>query len=70
VTAAGAVLSLPLTGAEESTDLFIEGRPRPTFEERPNADYTIVSPEYFRALQIPLLMGRQFSDRDDKMRRL
>jgi putative ABC transport system permease protein len=66
VAAAGAVLSLPLTGAEESTDLFIEGRPRPTFEERPNADYTIVSPEYFRALQIPLLKGRQFSDHDDK----
>jgi putative ABC transport system permease protein len=66
VTAAGAVLSLPLTGAEEGTDLFIEGRPRPTFEERPNADYTIVSPEYFRALQIPLLKGRQLSDRDDR----
>ncbi len=66
VTAAGAVLSLPLTGAEESTDLFIEGRPRPAFEERPNADYTIVTPEYFRAFQIPLLKGRQFSDRDDK----
>ncbi len=65
VTAAGAVLSLPLTGAEESTDLFIEGRPRPAFEERPNADYTIVTPEYFQALQIPLLKGRQFSDRDD-----
>jgi putative ABC transport system permease protein len=65
VTAAGAVLSLPLTGAEESTDLFIEGRPR-TSEQRPNADYTIVSPQYFQALQIPLLKGRQFSDRDDK----
>src|SRR6185295_7299553 len=66
VTAAGAVLSLPLTGAEESTDLFIEGRPQPTFEQRPSADYTIVTPEYFQALQIPLLKGRQFSDRDDK----
>jgi putative ABC transport system permease protein len=66
VSAAGAVLSLPLTGAEESTDLFIEGRPRPTFEQRPSADYTIVTPEYFQALQIPLLKGRQFSDRDDK----
>lgn len=66
VTAAGAVLSLPLTGAEESTDLFIEGRPRPTFDQRPGADYTIVSPEYFQALEVPLLKGRQFSDRDDK----
>ncbi len=65
VTAAGAVLSLPLTGAQESTDVFIDGRPRSS-DQRPNADYTIVTPEYFRAQQIPLLQGRQLSDRDDK----
>lgn len=64
VTATGAVLSLPLTGAEESTDLFIEGRPRLTADQRPESDYTIVTPDYFRALQIPLLKGRQFTDRD------
>jgi putative ABC transport system permease protein len=66
VTAAGAVLSLPLTGAEESTDLFIEGRPRLTADQRAQADYTVVTPDYFRALQIPLLKGRQFTDRDSK----
>jgi len=66
VTAAGAVLSLPLTGAEESTDLFIEGRPRLAADQRPQADYTVVTPEYFRALQIPLLKGRQFNDRDSQ----
>ncbi len=66
VTAAGAVLSLPLTGAEESTDLFIEGRPKPSAEQRPEADYTVVTPDYFRVLQIPLLRGRQFTDRDNK----
>jgi putative ABC transport system permease protein len=66
VTAAGAVLSLPLTGAEESTDLFIEGRPTPALGARPETDYTAVSPEYFRALQIPLLKGRELADRDNK----
>src|SRR6185437_6515639 len=66
VTAAGAVLSLPLTGAEESTDLFIEGRPSPSVGERRSTDYTIISPEYFRALQIPLLKGRQLSVGDNK----
>ena len=66
VVAAGAVLSLPLTGAEESTNLFIEGRPKPPAEQRPEADYTVVTPEYFRALAIPLLRGRPFSDRDTK----
>src|SRR5262249_51215117 len=33
---------------------------------RPSTDYTIVSPDYFRALQIPLRKGRQLSDRDNK----
>jgi putative ABC transport system permease protein len=63
VTAAGAVLSLPLTGAEESTDVFIEGRPS-TADQRPNSDYTIVTPRFFEALRIPLLRGRQFTDLD------
>jgi putative ABC transport system permease protein len=66
VSAAGAVLSLPLTGAEESTDLFIEGRATQNAGERPSTDYTIVSPDYFRALQIPLRKGRQLLDRDNK----
>jgi putative ABC transport system permease protein len=66
VTAAGAVVSLPLTGAEESTDLFFEGRPRPPAGQRPQADYTIVTPDYFRALAIPLLKGREFSSQDRK----
>jgi len=64
VTAAGAVLSLPLTGAEESTDIFIEGRPKSTADQRPNADYTIVTPRFFETLRIPLLRGRQFTDLD------
>ena len=66
VTAAGAVLSLPLTGAEESTDLFIEGRPAASAGERPSTDYTAVSPEFFSVLQIPLQKGRQLSNRDNK----
>ncbi|MGZ8843909.1 MAG: ABC transporter permease, partial [Pyrinomonadaceae bacterium] len=66
VTAAGAVVSLPLTGAQESTDLFIEGRPKPTAEQRAEADYTVVTPDYFRALAIPLLKGRQLTGQDRK----
>ncbi|MGZ8846811.1 MAG: FtsX-like permease family protein, partial [Pyrinomonadaceae bacterium] len=66
VTATGAVVSLPLTGAQESTDLFIEGRPKPTAEQRAEADYTVVTPDYFRALAIPLLKGRQLTGQDRK----
>jgi predicted permease len=66
VAAAGGVLSLPLTGAQESTNLFIEGRPRPPAAQRLEADYNIVTPKYFQAQSIPLLKGRLFTDHDSK----
>lgn len=66
VIAAGAVLSLPLSGAEESTGFFIEGQPRPAQNQIPEADYTIVTPEYFRAQSIPLMKGRAFTDQDNR----
>ena len=66
VISAGAVLSLPLTGAAESTNLFIDGRPRPPAGQVPDADYTIVTPGYFKAQGIPMLNGRAFNDQDNK----
>jgi predicted permease len=66
VSSAGAVLSLPLTGAEESTNLFIERKPKPPADQRAESDYTIVTPGYFKALGIPLLKGRAFTDHDHK----
>jgi putative ABC transport system permease protein len=61
---AGGVLSLPLSGAFESTDVILEAEASSTTAQRPNADYTIVTPNYFSALQIPLLQGRQFTVQD------
>jgi predicted permease len=62
---AGAVLSLPLSGASESSDLIFAGQESAEFNgHRPNADYTIVTPEYFSTLQIPLLQGRYFTAQD------
>ena len=66
VVAAGAVLSLPLTGAVESTNMFVEGQPIPPAEQRVTTEYTLVTPEYFRALGIPLLKGRDFNNYDNK----
>jgi putative ABC transport system permease protein len=62
---AGGVLSLPLSGAVESTDVFVEGQESAKDGERPQSDYTMVTPNYFATLQIPLLQGRQFTAQDE-----
>ena len=64
VAAAGAVSSLPLSGAVESGGFTIEGRPRPVPGEAPNAEYAVVSGDYFHAMGIRLLSGRAFDSRD------
>ena len=64
VSDAGAVSSLPLSGAVESGNFTIEGRPRPAASESPNADYSVVSGDYFAAMGVRLLSGRTFDSRD------
>ena len=64
VVAAGGVSSLPLSGAVESGNFSIDGRPRPAAGESPNAEYSVVSGDYFAAMGIRLLSGRTFDSRD------
>ncbi|MBZ5496311.1 MAG: ABC transporter permease [Acidobacteriia bacterium] len=64
VTSAGLVSHLPLAGRGLNTDFTIEGRSLPLSGPSPLADYVSVSPDYFRAMQIPLLEGRPFTERD------
>jgi putative ABC transport system permease protein len=66
VSSAGAVVSLPLTGAWESTDLVIEGRPASPPGQGPEANYTAVAGGYFQTLKIPLVAGRQFTPQDTR----
>ena len=66
VTSAAAVVSLPLSGAFESTDLILEGKESVPDLQRPEADYTTVTPNFFATMQIPLLQGRQFTKQDNK----
>jgi predicted permease len=66
VDGASAVVTLPLTGAFESTDLILAGRESLPNAQRPEADYTTVTPDFFRTMQIPLLQGRQFTTQDTK----
>jgi len=64
VSDAGAVSSLPLSGAVESGGFTIDGRPRPAPGESPTADYSVVSGDYFAAMRIRVLAGRTFDGRD------
>ena len=63
VTAAGVVNRLPLSGLNSNASFGIPGSPE---DPGQNADYRIVSTDYFRALEIPLLLGRQFSAADNE----
>jgi putative ABC transport system permease protein len=44
----------------------IEGRPPATPDEAPVSAYAVIGPHYFRTMGIPLLKGRQFTDRDER----
>jgi putative ABC transport system permease protein len=57
-------MPLPLTGSQMTVSFNIQERPaRPS--ERPSSDMAIVTPSYFRTIGLPLLEGREFTERDD-----
>ncbi|MDQ3907960.1 MAG: ABC transporter permease [Acidobacteriota bacterium] len=64
VEAVGATNMLPLSGDNRTSSFEFEGQPPPAQGDEPEADERSVSPDYFRALSIPLLEGRAFTDRD------
>lgn len=66
VEAAAGVVSVPLSGAWESTDLMVEGRAPEEASTRPEADYNTITPDYFKVLRMPMLKGRPFTARDVK----
>jgi len=52
--------SLPFAGPNSANVLAIEGREFAP-DERPDADFRVVTPDYFSTLGIPLLRGRPFT---------
>jgi len=66
VRSAAGVLPLPLSGNIYVIAFEIEGRPA-SRADRPEAEFRMVSPGYFRTMGIPVLKGREFSvfDRRD-----
>lgn len=63
VVAAATIDHVPMGGSNVSGSLVIEGASSATGEP-PSAMIRTVSPEYFRAMDIPVLLGEPFSPRD------
>ena len=65
VQSAGGVMILPMT--DDHIIITFEDPEHPVPEaQQPYADFTPVSPGFFATMQIPLLAGRDFTNRDDK----
>jgi hypothetical protein len=55
------ISTLPLSGNETDTNFLIEGRPAPLPNQQPTAWFNLVSPEYFKTMELPLIKGRSFT---------
>jgi putative ABC transport system permease protein len=64
VEAAGGINTLPFSGSNQTESYVIEGRVPENPNDLPEAGYRVVTNGYFRALRIPLLGGRVFTDVD------
>ena len=64
VLAVSAVSQLPIGGGMAGRGFVIEGRPDPGRESQPGASYSVICPDYFRTMGIPLLGGREFTEQD------
>ena len=55
---------LPLGGSDSENQFYVTNRPKPSPSELPLAMFYITSPGYQKAMNIPLLQGRFFEERD------
>ncbi len=63
IEAAGLINTLPLEKGPQA-GFRIEGRPPLTTDKWPSGSYRCVSADYFRAMNIPIVQGRGFNERD------
>jgi putative ABC transport system permease protein len=63
VEAAGMVNNLPMGGVNINGQFGIAGKPQ---DQAGYAGYRVVSPDYFRTMDIPLRRGRYFNDQDSE----
>jgi putative ABC transport system permease protein len=66
VEATAAASGLPLGNNGWQTSFVVDGRPLPPRNETPLMEACLVTPDYFRAMNIPLKRGRYFDEHDDR----
>ena len=64
VKSVGGIEPLPMSGNNWSTAVTVDGRPAPPPGQRQRTQTRVVSPDYFRAMGIPLLRGRFITEQD------
>jgi putative ABC transport system permease protein len=64
VVAAGATNNLPLTGGGGYSKIYVEGQEN-TKPKEMMTGFQIATPEYFRAMGVPFLAGRDFTPQED-----
>jgi putative ABC transport system permease protein len=65
---AGFVSFLPFAGSGAATDFTIVGEPQPAPGQEPTTDVRVCDAGYFRLMRIPLLRGRLFDDREQRVK--
>jgi putative ABC transport system permease protein len=66
VTAAGGISSLPLSQMMAWGPIVVDGRTPPPGEKFINVDQRMAGGDYFRAMEIPLIRGRLFTEQDTR----
>jgi putative ABC transport system permease protein len=64
VRSASVINFLPFGGLGSATNYFIAGRPLPRPNDEPVATISAVDPDFFRTMEIPVLQGEPFTERD------
>jgi putative ABC transport system permease protein len=66
IEAAGGAMPMPFSGNDSGSTFSVVGQPPVAPGNRPVASHLTITPDYFRAMRIPVLGGRAFDDHDTK----